>query len=624
MTSNEIRSKFLEFFKSKGHKVIPSASLIPENDPSVLFTTAGMQQFKPYYLGKKNAQEDFGSLNVISIQKCVRTSDIDEVGDESHLTFFEMLGNFSFGGYFKEGAIKLAYEFITSPEWMNLKISSVSVFSGEGEIPLDKESEEIWQKIKKENNENFEIKKSDRADNFWGPTGDEGPCGPTTEIYVDGVEVWNIVFNEFYQNKDKTLVPLEIKGVDTGMGLERLAKVVQNVPTIFDTDLLWPIINWISNIISNNIGTDDSNYLTRARRVIADHMRSSVFMINDGITPSNTDRGYVLRRLIKGAYDCADILNLTHNSLEIISGVVTTTYGNIYPELIRNREKIIGAVKNLASDFRKLDEKTDKRLEKIFDDHMKDIGKSGMQVQVLKKGEPSSLSNPLISPQQAFVLYSTYGMRKDKIIKFLKQKNFLINIDEFNEVFEKEFEKHQEISKAGMEQKFKGGLGGHSDMEIKYHTATHLLLAALRKVLGADLPAGEAGIVQKGSNITTERLRFDFNWPEKLSTEQLKAIEDLVNEKIQEKIPIEMLELPKEEAKKIVTTLSFDLSKYGDKVKVYKIGDFSVEFCGGPHVANTGDLAGVSHPERQLKGPFKILKEEASSAGVRRIKAVLE
>ena len=577
MTSDEIRKKYLEFFESKGHKIIPSASLVPENDPSVLFTTAGMQQFKPYYIGKKNAQEDFGTLNTVSVQKCVRTSDIDEVGDESHLTFFEMLGNFSFGGYWKKEAIKYAYEFITGPEWMNLKIDYVTVFEGEGNVPTDIESEKIWKSV----DPSINVKKFGRADNFWGPTGEEGPCGPTTEIYVDGIEIWNIVFNEFYQNADKSLTPLEIKGIDTGMGLERLTKVVQKVPTVFDTDLFGQIIENINKLTQS----ED----VASKRIVTDHIRSAIFMIASGITPSNTEGGYVLRRLIRRARYYFNSLGAEDKRLGIFSEYVAKIYKDIYPELEEKKDNI-GLVITLE--------------ESAFFGHLM-FGK--------KLLEKIISSEKYISGENAFLLYSTYGFPFELILEIAKRNCVEVDVNDFNE----RKKRHQEISKAGMEQKFKGGLGGHSEMEIKYHTATHLLLAALRKVLSGE-------IVQKGSNITAERLRFDFNWPEKLSPEQLKEVEDLVNKKIKENIPVEMMELPKEEAMKIVTTLSFDLSKYGDMVKVYKIGDFSIEFCGGPHVERTGDLANSRDPEGNPKGNFKITKEEASSQGIRRIKAILE
>ena len=301
MNSAEIRQRFLEFFEERGHVVIPSASLVPEGDSSVLFTTAGMQQFKPYYIGKANAQKDFGSLNTVSIQKCVRTSDIEEVGDESHLTFFEMLGNFSFGGYWKKEAIEWAYEFITKD--LGLQIDFVSVFGGEAEVPEDKESREIWKSI----DPNITVKKFGRADNFWGPTGEEGPCGPTTEIYVNGIEIWNIVFNEFYQSRDKTLKLLEVKGVDTGMGLERLVKVIQKTPTVFETDLFESIMK------------------AAGSRIVADHVRTSCFIITDGVVPSNTDRGYILRRLLRRAYIKNKNVNLVVDAV-----IINPSYNGLY------------------------------------------------------------------------------------------------------------------------------------------------------------------------------------------------------------------------------------------------------------------------------------------------------
>ncbi len=559
MTSVEIRKKYLEFFESKGHKIIPSASLVPENDPSVLFTTAGMQQFKPYYIGKKNAEENFGTLNTVSVQKCVRTSDIDEVGDESHLTFFEMLGNFSFGGYWKEEAIKYAHEFITSPKWMNLKIDYVSVFAGEEGVPADTESEKIWKSI----DSKIEVKKSGRADNFWGPTGEEGPCGPTTEIYVDGIEIWNIVFNEFYQNKDKTLRPLEIKGIDTGMGLERLTKVVQKVMTVFDTDLFVPILETLSKVENVHI-----------KRIVADHVRASVFMIADGIMPSNKERGYVLRRLIRRIIAHERTQNKNFSSYDVVSSVINT-----YSDIDRNikENKILEVFMDEAKDFSSTLEKGLKEFERGVD---------------------------------PFTLFTSYGFPLELTKELAKEKGIEIDENKFNE----EMKKHQEISKAGMEQKFKGGLGGHSEMEIKYHTATHLLRQALEIVLGEK-------IMQKGSNITAERLRFDFNHDTKMTDEEKKKVEDLVNQKISENLPVNKVVMNREEAEKTGAAHAFG-DKYGDEVSIYIIGPnpsagsgspFSREFCGGPHVSNTSEL-----------GHFKITKEESVSAGVRRIKAVLE
>ncbi|MEK7194432.1 MAG: alanine--tRNA ligase [Patescibacteria group bacterium] len=525
MDSATIRQKFLDFFEEKGHTVVPSSSLVTD-DPSVLFTTAGMQQFKPYYLGKPSP---YGQ-NVVSVQKCVRTSDIDEVGDESHLTFFEMLGNFSFGGYWKEEAIEYAHEFITKE--MGLKIDYVTVFEGEEGVPEDTESEKIWKSI----DSNIVIKKFGRKDNFWGPTGEEGPCGPTTEIYVNGLEIWNIVFNEFYQNKDRTLKPLEMKGIDTGMGLERLAMVVQKVPTVFDTDLFVPIVGIAKS------------------RVVADHIRTSVFMVSDGVTPSNTERGYVLRRLIRRA--CMQIKSVTD-----VIDVVRSIYG-------LSDEKITRVITEEAEKF------------------------SETLAQGLKEYEKG---------RDPFVLVTSFGLPFDEVKKLAEQKG--IQLDKKD--FDKKFKKHQELSRAGSEQKFKGGLAGHSEIEVRYHTATHLLHQALRDVLGKE-------VEQKGSNITPERLRFDFAFPRKMTDEEKEKVEEIVNSKIAEAIPVENVVMNKEEAIKSGALHFFD-QKYPDQVSVYKIGDYSKEFCGGPHVKNISEL-----------GVFKITKEEAISTGVRRIKATLQ
>ena len=541
MKSEKIRNLFLKFFEDKGHKIVPSSSLIPESDSSVLFTTAGMQQFKLYYIGKRKAESDFGSLNTASVQRCVRTSDIEEVGDERHLTFFEMLGNFSFGGYWKEEAIKYAYEFITSPDWMNLKIDYVSVFGGEEALPSDNESEEVWKKVKGENKENFEIKKFGRADNFWGPTGEEGPCGPTTEIYVNGIEIWNIVFNEYYQSKDKFLKLLEIKGIDTGAGLERLAMVLQGVDNIYETDIFLPLMVEAKKI------TDDPC----SQRIIADHLRASVALITDGILPSNTDRGYILRRLIRRA------AMKTNCRMMDFTG---------WSESVKNviREEM-------------------ERFKKTIDRGMKEFEKGA----------------------DPFVLFTSYGFPIELTAELAKEKGANIDIEKFK----MEMKKHQELSRVGAEQKFKGGLADESEQVIKYHTTTHLLHQALHEVLGNK-------VSQKGSNITAERLRFDFVHPTKMTNEEKKKVEEIVNQKIAEDLPVNKIILPKEEALKTGAYHSFN-EKYGDEISIYFIGEnladaFSKEFCGGPHIARTGAL-----------GKFKIIKEEAVASGVRRIKAVL-
>ncbi len=545
MQSEEIRRRFLTFFEKRGHKIIPSSSLVPENDPSVLFTTAGMQQFKPYYLGAKNPIEDFGSQNVASAQKSVRTSDIDEVGDERHLTFFEMLGNFSFGGYWKKEAIKYAHEFITKE--MGLKIDYVSVFKGEIGIPSDIESEAIWKSI----DPSIEVKKFGRGDNFWGPTGEEGPCGPTTEIYVDGIEIWNIVFNEYYHNKGKILEPLEIKGVDTGMGLERLAMVLQKVPTVFDTDLFFGLMRVLP-----------ADMEERKKRIIADHLRAASFIICDGIRPGNKGADYILRRLLRRV-----LAQFNREHIRLALNLVVVKYGKIYRELNQN---LIGEVIN---------------------------EESSQFIVALNLGMKELDKLKSLDSETAFRLYSSYGLPLD----VMKDKFPELDIEKF----EKEFSKHQEISKVGMEQKFKGGLAGHSEMEVKYHTATHLLHQALREVLGKE-------VFQKGSNITPERMRFDFSFTRKMTDEEKKKVEGLVNQKIKESLPVSYEDLSLAEAKEKGSIGLFE-EKYGDKVRVYKIGEFSLELCGGPHVENTG-----------LLGQFKIIKEEAVSTGTRRIKAILE
>lgn len=578
MKSEEIRKKFLDFFESRGHTVVPGSSLVPENDPSVLYTTAGMQQFKPYYIGKSDPIKDFGSKNTISIQKCVRTSDIDEVGDERHLTFFEMLGNFSFGGYWKKEAIQYAYDFVVNE--MGLKIDYVTVFdpsidSGQEGLPADIESEEIWKSI----DPRIVVKKFGRADNFWGPTGEEGPCGPTTEIYVDGIEIWNIVFNEFYQSKDKTLKPLETKGIDTGMGLERLALVSQfpqqtGDKTVFDTDLFEPIISNISLEV-------------KSQRIIADHIRTAVFMIGDGVKPSNTERGYILRRILRRS-------------------------------MIKNKDKQVDFKKliNIISDKYSFysEIKQAEQIENIIEEEQTKFDNT------LKEGLKEFESGNV----DAFNLFTTYGFPLELTLELANEKGISIDIDAFN----KKMSDHQIISKAGMEQKFKGGLGGHSDMEIKYHTATHLLHQALREVLGTH-------VEQKGSNITPERLRFDFSHPQKMTDDEKKKVEDIVNEKIKESLEVNKIIMSKADAEKS-GALHFFGDKYGDEVSIYFIGPsleeaYSKEFCGGPHVSRTSELASGTDPEEystrdgvEIKKAFKILKEEAVSAGVRRIKAVLE
>ena len=563
MDSSEIRKKFLEFFQKRGHKVVASSSLIPD-DPSVLLTTAGMQQFKKYYTGEADPIKDFGSKNTASIQKSFRTSDIDEVGDDSHLTFFEMLGNFSFGGYFKEGAIKHAYDFFQE---VGLPIDFVTIFAGDKEVPPDTESEKVWKELGV-----TDIRKKGREDNFWGPTGAEGPCGPTTELYVQGVEIWNLVFNEYYCRADKTLEKLKQNGVDTGMGLERLAMVLQKKNNIFETDLFEPFIKVLPPFLSD--GT---------KRIIVDHARAIVFLIADGVLPSNKDAGYVLRRLAR-RYIVRE--RGTGQDYFTLLGKVTDCYKGAYPSL--GREEIFSVFKAELDKF----EKT-----------------LTLGIHALEKAG-------LLDAVSAFRLYESYGLPYE-VIKDAggeKAKNLT------REDFDLEFKKHQEISRAGQEKKFgghglildNGELKAASAEELekvtRLHTATHLLNAALHRVLGDE-------VSQRGSDITPERTRFDFLFPRKLTDAELKETERFVNEAIAKDYPVSVQEMPLEEARKS-GAMFFYKGKYPERVKVYTIGNkkevFSRELCGGPHVKNTGEI-----------GHFKITKEESSSAGVRRIRAVV-
>ncbi|PJE73954.1 MAG: alanine--tRNA ligase, partial [Candidatus Terrybacteria bacterium CG10_big_fil_rev_8_21_14_0_10_41_10] len=545
MSSNEIRQKFFAFFEARRHKIIPSSSLVPDGDPSVLFTTAGMQQFKPYYLGKKDAMADFKSFNTVSSQKCIRTSDIEEVGDISHLTFFEMLGNFSFGGYFKEEAIRYAYEFIVSE--LGLSIDYVTVFVGDENVPFDKESYEIWKDFVPEE----KIKKFGKEDNFWGPTGKEGPCGPTTEIYVNGVEVWNIVFNEYYcwpkadqpgaGLDDQILEKLPTPGVDTGMGLERLSMMVQKTPTIFETDLFGHIIREIEK--ASGVSYFDSGY-EKVFRIIADHIKAIVFILSDGVAPSNSERGYVLRRLIRRTVRHLKILNMDSSFMLKAAKIAMEDYKETYPDLIRKEKEILNELKA-----------EEERFEKTLKEGLKQFEK---------------FSSHGISGHDAFILFSTYGFPFEETLELAKERG--IKVDEGG--FKDEFKRHQDVSRVGMEKKFKGGLSGSSPEEARLHTATHLLHQALREVLGLH-------IAQKGSNITPERLRFDFSHAEKMTQEELKEVEDLVNRKINEKLPVTIEEMTLEEAREMGAIGIFG-DKYGERIKVYSIGGFSKEICGGP------------------------------------------
>ena len=603
MTSSELRQKYIEFFKIKNHAVISSASLIPENDPTVLFTTAGMHPLVPYLLGAKHP----AGTRLTSAQKCIRTGDIDEVGDRTHHTFFEMMGNWSLGDYFKKESINYSWEFLTDPKWLALDKNrlAVSVFIGDDDAPFDEEAYNFWREIFEANNLPVErIAKLPKKNNWWGPAGKTGPCGPDTEIfYWSGeakevpsffnddndfwVEIWNNVFMQYNKDAAEKYEALEQKNVDTGLGLERVCAVINGLNDNYQTDLFHNLISEIEELSGLKYGSDQET--TRALRVIADHIKAATFIIADdhGITPSNTDQGYVVRRLIRRAIRYGRQINITKNLwVSQIAQVVIEDYKNIYSELEKNKKFII--------------ENLDKEEEKF--------------TRTLEKGllEFKKLENKNISGVEAFNLYQSYGFPLEMTEELAQEKGIKVDRDEF----EIELKKHQDLSRTASAGKFKGGLADAGETTTKLHTAAHLLLASLRKVLGDH-------VFQKGSNITSERLRLDFSHGEKITPEQIIKIEALVNGAIKSDYKVFCEELSLEDAKKRGAMGVFD-SKYGEKVKVYTVSSaqadnspnikeaFSQEICGGPHVENTGVL-----------GHFKIQKEEASSSGVRRIKAIL-
>jgi len=622
MDSSEIRNKFLKFFESKGHKIIPSASLLPENDPSVLFNTAGMQPLVPYLLGQKHPM----GTRLVDVQKCVRTGDIDEVGDNRHLTFFEMLGNWSLGDYFKEDSITWSFEFLTNKETgLGLDINRiyVTVFEGDDNAPRDNEAADLWKKYLPENRVYFLPVK-----NNWWSAGDNGPCGPDTEIFYDTneiplgdmthdeftkaddegrvIEIWNNVFMEYEKKDGKVVGKLAQRNVDTGMGLERIVMVKQGVKTVFDTDLFKDIIGKIEELSCIKYGEKtDEEYLkeknecwvdTRKKiRVIADHLKTAMFMISDGVIPSNTGRGYVLRRLIRRAEVRARQLNMTVSNLIEVSSAIGKKYENIYREIYKKNE----ILKEELNKFNLTLEKGLKEFEKIYQHYYKNAKASGVS-------DPEN--HIFMDGEDAFLLFSSYGFPIELILEIARERGFF-NIDETERMFYKLLKNHQELSRTSSAGMFKGGLANHSEKTTRLHTAHHLLLAGLQAVVNPD-------IKQRGSNITEERLRMDFVCDHKLTDEEKKKVEDWVNDKIKKGLKVVRKELPLSEAEKIGAQMEFG-AKYPEVVSVYFIEDengnaISKEFCGGPHVENTKDL-----------GHFKIDKEEASSAGIRRIKATL-
>jgi alanyl-tRNA synthetase len=600
MKTDELRSRFLEFFREKGHAVIPSASVIPENDPTVLFTTAGMHPLVPYLLGEKHP----AGKRLANAQKCIRTGDIDEVGDNRHLTFFEMLGNWSLGDYFKNESIPWSFEFLTSERWLNIDPDRiyVTVFEGDADAPQDLESTRLWQEGFR--TRGIDAKPSERifaypkSKNWWGPAGSQGPCGPDTEIFYDTgaphdtafgatchpncdcgrfVEIWNNVFMEFNKTSDGRFEPLTQRNVDTGMGLERTLVALGGLQTVFQIDTFQALISTISALSNKNYGSNPED--DRAMRVIADHVRTAAFILGDphAVTPSNVDQGYILRRLIRRAVRYGRQLGINGSFTSKIAEEVVRLFGGAYPEMQKNADRI-------SSELNAEEDKFSRTLQ------------NGLrEVERVRREIGDTLDIP---GETAFYLYESFGFPKELTEEVLGRK---VN----NESWNASMKAHQDRSRQGAEKKFKGGLADQSWTSTRYHTATHLLHKALREVLGN-------WVEQRGSNITPERMRFDFSHPQKMTPEELRRVEALVNDAITRDLPVHYEEMSVDEAKARGAIGLFE-ERYGERIKVYVVGDFSTEICGGPHVEHTGQI-----------GRFKIVKEEASSSGIRRIKAIIE
>ncbi len=585
MTVKELKQKYLAFFEEKGHKIIPGASLVPENDPTVLFTTAGMHPLVPYLLGEKHP----AGTRLVDIQKCIRTGDIDEVGDDWHLTFFEMLGNWSLGDYFKKEAIEWSFDFLTKELNIPLEKLAFTCYEGDEAAPKDDHSAGIWESL---GVSPLRIAYLGREDNWWGPAGQTGPCGADTEMFFWSaeeaapevfdpkdkrwVEIWNNVFMEYNKDIKGDYSPLDQKNVDTGMGAERTVAVINGFKSVYEVAPLSTIVTQIVTLF-DGIYEELTKDQLKAVRIISDHLRASVFILSEGVAPSNVERGYVLRRLIRRAIRYGRSLNLGEEFTVKVAEIVIAEMGGFYPELRKNRDFIMEQLKQEEEKFAKTLENG------------------------LKKFEKLKVESKTITGEDAFLLFSTYGFPLEITRELAAEKGWTVDEEAFNS----HFLKHQDSSRLGSEQKFKGGLADNSEVSARMHTAAHLMLAALRKVLGDH-------VYQKGSNITSERIRFDFSHSDKMTPEQLKAVEDLVNQEIEKESPIVCEEMSVEEAKEAGAMGVFE-DKYGEKVKVYTVSDFSKEICGGPHAKNTKEL-----------GHFKIVKEESSSSGVRRIKAVLE
>ena len=589
MNAKELRNKYIEFFVSKGHSEIKSAPLIPENDPTVLFTTAGMHPLVPYLLGEKHPN----GTKLVNYQKCIRTGDIDEVGDPVHLTFFEMLGNWSLGEYFKEEAIKYSFEFLTSKEWLNIPIANlaVTVFAGDDDAPFDEEAYNYWREL---GIKECRIAKLGKKDNWWGPAGETGPCGPDSEMfYWTGeddapetydpsnklwVEIWNDVFMQYNKTEDGSFEPLAQCNVDTGMGVERVTAILQGKASCYDTELFKPLFDKLDEIR----GIAEVAKRCDSERIVVEHIRAATFIMIDDITPGNVDQAYVLRRLIRRAIREARKLGVEESFTTKLAQIVINEYSDVYPDLTAKSAIIIENFDIEEKQFAETLIKGTKEFEKLI------------------ASVPAHINRKVISGKKAFNLYETYGFPIELTEEMATEKGFEVD----KKGYDKAYKKHQEMSRKGAEKKFKGGLADDSEATSQLHTATHILHQALKQVLGDH-------VAQKGSNITADRLRFDFSHPEKMTPEQKEEVVKIVNDVINSEMPISCEEMTVEEAKSQGAIGLFG-DKYDEKVKVYSIGDFSKEICGGPHAKNSKDLV-----------QFKLKKEESSSRGVRRIKAVL-
>lgn len=589
MRAQELREIYLKFFKERGHSVIASASLFPEDDPTVLFTSAGMHPLVPYLLGQPHPE----GKRVTNVQKCLRTTDIDEVGDTVHLTFFEMLGNWSFGDYWKKEAITWSYEFLTSKKWLGFDPDklSVTVFAGDKDSPRDEEAADSWRSVGIPDERIYFLSKEDN----WWIAGNAGPCGPCTEMFIEVdeipkcgpdcrpgcncghfVEVWNDVFMSYRKLEDGSYEPLKMNSIDTGMGVERTLAMVQGVPTVFDTEFFIPLIEHVKELSDKEEFTGEDNRLIR---IIVDHVRSAVMIMADDrkIGPSNVEQGYIVRRLLRKAIHDADLLGIGQGFMNSLADIVIDMFKDLYSEVKRNRDFIMKCLTAEEAKFRKTLSKALRKFDKIYQD------------------------TGTITGGDAFLLFTSFGLPLEMTRDLAKERGIKIDMDEFT----KQFEEHREISRTATQGRFKGGLAEHSEQIVKLHTATHLLQAALRKVLGNE-------VTQNGSNITEERLRFDFTFSRKLTPEEIQKVEKLVNDVIKQDLKVNRQFLPYDEAIK-KGALAFFKENYGETVSVYSVGDFSMELCGGPHVERTG-----------LLGKFKIRKQKKIGAGIVRIRATLE